>query len=56
MGTWLSVRHAYHGEDNSTAGYELVEARLGDTAEGLQWAAARHGAVGVEQAQGLFGG
>ncbi len=47
---------AYHGEDDSTAGYELVEARLGNTTEALQCAAARHGAVGVEHAYGLLGG
>jgi hypothetical protein len=40
--------YVYHGENDSTAGYELVEVRLGDTTECLEGTAARHGAVGVE--------
>ena len=48
-------REPYHGENYSTARYQFVEARLRDTTQGLQWCAARHGAVRIEQAQGLFG-
>lgn len=45
---------AYHSEDDLAVSHQIVKSRHSNSTNGLQRLAARHGAIGVQQTQGLL--